>query len=198
MNLRPAWTRRSCNSWGPKRSQNLDDRKKRITVRDLLTMTAGIEWHEDLAYDDPKNSADIMEASHDWAQYVIDQPMADEPGKDFVYNSGATMLLAQIFKKVTGKNIDEYAAEHLFKPLGMRYFWKHSPTGLPDTEGGLYLSAHDLAKIGQAFSERRNVGREGSGFFRVDQRFRGAARCRPRRRLEIRLSMVAAIDRQFA
>ena len=130
---------------------NLDDRKKRITLRNLLTMTAGIEWHEDLPYDDPKNSADIMEASHDWAQYVIDLPMADEPGKTFVYNSGATILIAQIFKKVTGKNVDEYAAEHLFKPMGMRYFWKHSPTGLPDTEGGLYLSAHDLAKIGQVF-----------------------------------------------
>jgi CubicO group peptidase (beta-lactamase class C family) len=136
---------------GIKKIQNLDDRKKRITVRDLLTMTAGIEWHEDLPYDDPKNSADIMEASHDWAQYVIDLPMANDPGKVFVYNSGATVLLAQVFKKVTGKNIDEYAAEHLFKPLGMRYFWKHSPTGLPDTEGGLYLSAHDLAKIGQVF-----------------------------------------------
>jgi CubicO group peptidase (beta-lactamase class C family) len=130
---------------------NLDDRKKRITLRNLLTMTAGIEWHEDLPYDDPKNSADIMEASHDWAQYVIDLPMADEPGKTFVYNSGATILIAQIFKKVTGKNVDEYAAEHLFKPLGIHYFWKHSPTGLPDTEGGLYLSAHDLAKIGQVF-----------------------------------------------
>jgi CubicO group peptidase (beta-lactamase class C family) len=130
---------------------NLDERKKHITVRNLLTMTAGIEWHEDLPYDDPKNSADIMEASHDWAQYVIDLPMVDEPGKTFVYNSGATVLLAQIFKKVTGKNVDEYAGEHLFKPLGIRYFWKHSPTGLPDTEGGLYLSAHDLAKIGQMF-----------------------------------------------
>jgi CubicO group peptidase (beta-lactamase class C family) len=130
---------------------NLDDRKKRITLRNLLTMTAGLEWHEDLPYDDPKNSADIMEASHDWAQYVIDQPMASEPGTKFVYNSGATELLAQIFKKVTGKSVDDYAAEHLFRPLGIRYFWKHSPTGLPDTEGGLYLSSHDLAKIGQLF-----------------------------------------------
>jgi CubicO group peptidase (beta-lactamase class C family) len=127
---------------------NLDDRKRRITLRNLLTMSAGLEWHEDLAYDDPKNSADIMEATHDWVQYVIDQPMVSEPGEKFVYNSGVTELLAYIFKKVTGRNVDEYAAEYLFTPLDIRYFWKHSPTGLPDTEGGLYLASRDLARIG--------------------------------------------------
>ena len=60
---------------------NLDDRKRRITLRHLLTMSAGLEWHEDLAYDDPKNSADVMEATHDWVQYVIDQPMVAIPAK---------------------------------------------------------------------------------------------------------------------
>jgi CubicO group peptidase (beta-lactamase class C family) len=130
---------------------NLDDRKRRVRLRDLLTMTAGLEWHEDLPYDDPKNSADVMEGSHDWVQYVIDQPMVEEPGKKFVYNSGATQLLSHIFKQVTGKSVDEYAAEYLFKPLSIRYYWKHTPTGLPDTEGGLYLSAEDLAKIGALY-----------------------------------------------
>jgi CubicO group peptidase (beta-lactamase class C family) len=45
----------------------------------------------------------------------------------------------------------EYAAEYLFKPLDIRYHWKLTPTGLPDTEGGLYLSSRDLAKIGYLF-----------------------------------------------
>jgi len=145
---------------------NLDDRKRRIKLIDLLTMTAGLEWHEDLAYDDPKNSADVMEATHDWVQYVIDQPMVDEPGKKFVYSSGVTQLLSHIFKQVTGKTVDEYAAEYVFKPLGMHYYWKHTPTGLPDTEGGLYLSTQDLAKIGAlylhngAWNGRQIVSRE--------------------------------------
>jgi CubicO group peptidase (beta-lactamase class C family) len=116
-------------------------------------MTAGLEWHEDLAYDDPKNSADVMESTHDWVRYVIDQPMVDDPGTKFVYNSGVTELLAHIFKMVTGSNIDEYAAANLFKPLGIHYFWKHSPTGLPDTEGGLYLAPRDLARLGQLFMQ---------------------------------------------
>src|SRR5712692_11792613 len=130
---------------------NLDERKRCITLRDLLTMTAGLEWNEDLPYNDTKNSADVMEATHDWAQYVINQPMAAEPGKVFVYSSGVTQLLSHIFKKATGKNVDAYAAQYLFQPLGIRYHWKHSPTGLADTEGGLFISTASLAKIGFLF-----------------------------------------------
>jgi CubicO group peptidase (beta-lactamase class C family) len=130
---------------------NLDDRKRRITLRHLLTMTPGLEWNEDLPYNDPKNSCDVMESKHDWVEYVINQPMAAEPGKVWVYSSGATQLLSHIFKKATGKTVDEYAAEHLFGPLGIAYHWKHSPTGLPDTEGGLYISSASLAKIGFLF-----------------------------------------------
>ena len=130
---------------------NVDERKRRITLRDLLTMTAGLEWNEDLPYNDPKNSCDVMESKHDWVQYAINQPMAAEPGKVFVYSSGATQLLSHIFKKATGKTVDEYAAEYLFQPLGIAYHWKHAPTGLPDTEGGLYISSSSLAKIGLLF-----------------------------------------------
>src|SRR5260370_33340122 len=75
---------------------NVDDRNRRITLRDLLTMTAGLEWKEDLPYNDPKNSAAMMESKHDWVQYVIAQPMAAEPGKVFVYSSGFTELRSHI------------------------------------------------------------------------------------------------------
>jgi CubicO group peptidase (beta-lactamase class C family) len=89
-----------------------------------------------------------MEASFDWIQYVIDKPMALEPGRSFNYNSGASQLLSYIFRKSTGKDIEEYASEHLFAPLGIdHHFWKRIPTGLCDTEGGLYLAEKDLAKI---------------------------------------------------
>jgi CubicO group peptidase (beta-lactamase class C family) len=74
--------------------------------------------------------------------------MAVEPGQSFNYNSGASELLAYIFRKATGKDIEEYASQYLFAPLGIEhYFWKRIPTGLVDTEGGLYLSETDLAKI---------------------------------------------------
>ena len=128
--------------------KNIDDRKRRLTIRLLLTMTSGFDWNENLPYSDPKNDCSVMEASFDWVQYVIDKPMAYEPGQTFNYNSGASQLLSFIFRKATGKDIEEYAAHHLFSPLGIyQFFWKRTPTGLVDTEGGLYLAATDLAKI---------------------------------------------------
>jgi len=131
---------------------SVDERKRRMTIRHLLTMTAGFDWNEDLPYNDPNNSASVMEASFNWEQFTIDRPMAQEPGTTFRYNSGATQLLSYIFRVATGKDIEEYAQQHLFAPLGItQYYWKRAPSGLPDTEGGLYLRPHDLAKIGYLF-----------------------------------------------
>jgi CubicO group peptidase (beta-lactamase class C family) len=131
---------------------NMDDRKRRMTIRHVLTMTAGLDWREDLPYNDPNNTGSLLEASFDWVKFTIDRPMSDEPGSVFKYNSGATQLLSHIFTVATGKDIEEYAAEHLFAPLGIeRYYWKRSPTGLADTEGGLYLEPHDLARIAYLF-----------------------------------------------
>ncbi len=128
--------------------KNIDDRKRRMTIRHLLTMTGGFEWEEWVSFDDPKNDCAGMEASCDWVQYSIDKPMVAEPGQRFKYSSGSSQILSYIFRKVTGKDIEEYAAENLFKPLGIEeYFWKRTPSGLADTEGGLYLKASDLAKI---------------------------------------------------
>lgn len=134
------------------RVANIDDRKRRLTIRHLLTMTAGFDWNENLPYADPNNAAVRMEASYDWITFTIDQPMSQEPGSQFNYNSGATQLLAHIFRRATATDIEEYAARHLFAPLGIeRWFWKRTPAGLADTEGGLYLEARDLAKIWYLF-----------------------------------------------
>lgn len=131
--------------------KNVDDRKRRITLRHVLTMTTGLDWNEDVAYDDPKNDASLMEAADDWVQYVIDRPMAQEPGKVFNYSSGVSELLAHIFEKETGKDIEQYGAKYLFAPLGIEHFWKRTPLGAVDTEGGLFLKNSDLAKIGYLY-----------------------------------------------
>jgi len=131
---------------------NVDDHKRRITLRDLLTMSAGLDWNEkgfDTA--DPRNDTSLMEATDDWVQYTIDKPMAAKPGKVWNYNSGATELLAYIFQIETGQDIDDYGQKYLFSPLGIRHEWKRTYMGVVDTEGGLYLNGSDLAKIGYLY-----------------------------------------------
>ena len=126
-----------------------DPRRDRMKLRDVLTMTTGIRWDEgSTEYTDPRNNCAVMESKDDWVRYVLEQPMAEDPGRTFVYNSGATMLLSYLIAKTTGKPEDDYAREHLFEPLGIEYFWKRTPRGLADAEGGLYLSPRDFAKLG--------------------------------------------------
>jgi len=128
----------------------IDEMKRSITIEDLLTMTAGIKWDEfSYAYTDPLNDAATMENSHDWVEYILSLPMEYQPGTKFVYNSGITMLLSHVLQKTTKMQVERYAEKYLFKPLGIKnYYWKKTPTGLTDTEGGLYLSSRDFAKIG--------------------------------------------------
>ena len=131
--------------------KNVDERKNRITLKHVLTMTTGLDWNEEVAYDDPRNDANLMEATDDWGQYVIDRPVVKEPGTVFSYSSGTSELLAYIFQKETGQDIEAYGEKYVFAALGIQHYWKRSPMGVTDTEGGLYLSGTDLAKIGYLY-----------------------------------------------
>ncbi|HYN09058.1 MAG TPA: serine hydrolase [Vicinamibacterales bacterium] len=130
----------------------VDPRLQRATLADLLTMRSGIEWHEQDRPLNETNTTYQLEISRDWIAFTLSQPMDSDPGTKWAYNSGGSHLMSGIIKSATGRFIDEYASDWLFKPLGIRDFhWKKTPTGHPDAEGGLYLTAEDLAKIGYLY-----------------------------------------------
>jgi len=132
--------------------KHVDRNKRAMTLRDLLTMSDGLLWNENLPYNNPLNSFAVMTKRHNWVQYALDLPMARERGSVFNYNSGATLILGHIFRIATGVDIEEYAVEHLLTPLGIAdYYWDRTPYGLTDTQEGLYISARSLAKIAQLF-----------------------------------------------
>jgi CubicO group peptidase (beta-lactamase class C family) len=132
-----------------------DPRLRQAKLEDLLTMRTGIEWHESDRPLDSTNTTIQLEASRDWTAYTLAQPMDAAPGTKWVYNSGTSALMAAILKQATGQHAHQYAEAHLFGPLGIRdYHWKITPTGHPDTEGGLYLEAEQLAKIGYLYLNR--------------------------------------------
>lgn len=130
----------------------VDPRLRQATLADLLTMRSGIEWHESDRPLDSTNTTIQLERSDDWIRFTLAQPMDAAPGTKWVYNSGGSQLMSEVIRRATGMHADAYAERHLFAPLGIRtYHWKRTPTGHPDTEGGLYLAPRDLAKIGQLY-----------------------------------------------
>jgi len=127
--------------------------KAQITIKDLLTMTAGFKWNED-DYNSPDNSEHLMGNSPDPVKYMMAMPMSDTPGKVFTYNGGATELLAAIVQKATGKPIDVYAKEYLFTPLDISHFkWTstNDSNDVPDAFSGVYMRSRDLVKFGSLY-----------------------------------------------
>jgi CubicO group peptidase (beta-lactamase class C family) len=130
----------------------LDTRRGAMTLADLLTMRSGIDWNESGSYLDADNSCVQMEANDEWIRFVLDHPMREDPGTLWDYNSGVSVLLGKIVQVATGQRIDDWAREKLFDPIGIKdFYWKITPDNEVDTEGGLYLSAHSLARIGYLF-----------------------------------------------
>ena len=129
-----------------------DPRKLEITIEDVLTMRAGIDWYTEGGYDNNKHSTVVMENSSNWLQYILDRPMDKKPGTHYEYNDGASVLLGKILSEATGLRADEWTKKQLFTPIGINNFnWKLTPKGEADTEGGLYLSTYDLARVGYLF-----------------------------------------------
>ncbi len=129
--------------------------KQRITIRHLLTMTAGLEWQENDYYGE--NSEDDIprlyrEGVVDFIEYVLEKPVAAEPGTRWYYSSGESLLLSGIIEAAAGRTVLGFAEEHLFAPLGISSFaWEHDPAGHTITAWGLGLTVRDYAKFGYLF-----------------------------------------------
>ncbi len=139
---------------------NLDERKKAITLHHLLSMTAGFTWDEfSVPYGHPRNDGTSMLSSDDWMKFTLDKPMRDTPGEVFEYHSGCSLLLSGFLQKNTGQNVEAYALENLFKPLGIdNVSWPLTKGGFTSTHWGLALTRRDMARFGQLFL---NEGRWG-------------------------------------
>jgi len=126
--------------------------KDKITLRHLLTMSAGLEWHEvGVPALDPANSEIRMDNASDPYRFVLEQKVVAPPGRIWNYSSG----LAEVLKKATGESLDEWTRKSLFEPLGITdVAWFKYAHGSPIAAGGLRLRPRDLAKIGQLVLQR--------------------------------------------
>ncbi len=116
-----------------------------ITIRHLLTMTSGLTW-------DAGNDYQRLIASDDYVELTLSQPVVNEPGTVYVYNSGGSHLLAVMLEAATGEQVEDYADRHLFDPLGIAEGqWLESPQGEAIGGFGLYLTPRNMAKIGYMY-----------------------------------------------
>jgi CubicO group peptidase (beta-lactamase class C family) len=127
---------------------NLDDRKRSLTVRDLLTMRTGMDWNEDSYAGSPLERLNNLQT--DWLRFVVDWPMREQPGTRWQYNSGGVIALGGAIGIAAGMNTADYARTHLLRPIGIAgdKWYRGFPDALPHTGGGLLMTTRDLARVG--------------------------------------------------
>lgn len=130
--------------------------KSRITIRHLLTMSSGMDFKEEYvspfawpaeAYYGPDVNALTLKA----------KPL-DAPGKKWMYKGGDSQLLGMILKKVIGKNVADYAAEKLWKPIGAedKAFWSTDEIGMEKVSCCFYTNARDFARLAKLYLQYGN------------------------------------------
>lgn len=123
-------------------SPNLAD----MEVRDLLFMSAG---------QSPEPTRTITANDTNWVKAFLSQPVVNDPGTIFLYNSMATYMLSAIVQKVTGEKVKDYLTPRLFEPLGISDFdWETDPMGINTGGWGLRLRTEDMAKFGQLYLQK--------------------------------------------
>ncbi|HTO14364.1 MAG TPA: serine hydrolase [Edaphocola sp.] len=138
-----------------------------VSVRQLLSMTSGIEWNEDYAdtnsdvaqmYQKPceGNEAHII-------SYMKTLKAAYKPGEKWNYSTGETDLVGILIQKATGKTLAEYLSEKIWKPMGMQhcaYWLSDECSGMNIGGSGLSASLRDYARLGTLMLNKGKINNE--------------------------------------
>lgn len=119
--------------------------RRPITLRDLLTHTAGIDYGTGIA-EDRWAKADIQgwyfahrdETVRDTVSRMASLPFAAHPGERFVYGYN-TDILGAVIERVSGQSLDAFLREAILEPLGME-----------DTH--FYLPPNKVARLATVYS----------------------------------------------
>lgn len=125
-----------------------------VTVRQLLTMSSGVQWNED--YEDPNSDvARFSNAVPDpgvdaTVSYMRKLPRAHPAGQVWHYNTGETNLIGVLVTAATGKTLAAYLQEKIWQPAGMeaRATWLLGKTGHEIAGCCLHARTRDFARFG--------------------------------------------------
>ncbi len=121
-----------------------DPRALEVTIRHVLTMTAGWSTSGHTGIQPP-----LVTTSGFF------RPFQASPGETFIYDNNASNILGILLARAVGQPLDAFTEEALFKPLGITdYGWRRTPDGHLATSGGLSLSIDSIVRIGRLAMHR--------------------------------------------
>jgi len=128
--------------------QQPDSAKANITIRNLLSMQAGLETASFYNYG-------RWIISKNWVEWNLKQNLVEEPGGKMLYSTGVSHLLSVIITKASGMSTRQFAMKYLFNPLNIRPGgWDKDPQGYYMGGNNLALKPTDLLKIGQMMLQK--------------------------------------------
>ena len=133
---------------------NLDQRKKAMTVENLLNMASGLDCDDNGEGDHPGNEDNVtdQDANPDWYRVILDLKMIRNPGDTAVYCSINPHLAGGVLSRATGRPLPELMWDLLGEPLQMRnYLMSLSPLGDGYFGGYMQFTLRDFNKLGQLY-----------------------------------------------
>ena len=130
-----------------------------LTLRHLLTMSAGIDYDESYASLFSKTTEAYY--GKNLLTSAINMPQIKEPGEEFNYQSGATLLLSIAISRAVGKSLVDYFSEKIWTLIGAEHdaFWSlDHADGLEKAYCCIYSNARDYARLGQLLNNKGQWG----------------------------------------
>lgn len=133
------------------------DELRPITIRHLLTMSAGLDWHESGG----NPFSDNAEAYYgtDLRNKVLQQKPIRKSGEYYDYISSSTQLLTLVLEKATGETLSSYFQEKIWSKIGTSapaYWNLDKEDGIEKGYCCLYATTRDFAKIGILVNQNGN------------------------------------------
>jgi len=129
-----------------------DARRWRISIRDLLSMRAGLESTSFGNYG-------AWVSSPSWVRSALAMPITCVPDQCWEYSTGNSHLLSAILTKATGVSTLAYARRALFEPIGVQLAsWERDPQGIYLGGNNMRLSPRELLAFGMLYANGGKYG----------------------------------------
>jgi CubicO group peptidase (beta-lactamase class C family) len=123
----------------------LPDYGHTITLRQMLHQTSGLRDFFALLYFSGHNAADFNSPAEILKLIERQKGLNNVPGDEWVYSNTNYFLLGIVLERATKKTLAEFAAENIFRPLGMAHtrFYDDASVVVPER-----VAAYDPGKNG--------------------------------------------------